>query len=364
MKTAPYKAPRLIQARHISYNIEAGRYIKRLEHLIYAKKNELNFSKGLTPLEAGQQFRAILSQFSDPWMLELDATNFDSNVTRELLKLEHWFYDACYRDIRLRKLLKRQLRNHCSTRQGLRYKVTATRMSGDVNTGFGNTLINYALLSHLCSYTKQKTHVLCNGDDSVLFFEGRPRLSAKFIRDFFARHNFPIKVGRPNNNPHTVEYCQNRYVLLDDGSPYMMPNLDRIQQRLGLTHKVSQIRCYERYLHDIYLCLKILFGPVSAVSNYFESLQQEQQDKLQITGDTFEKSNRSGMPTLKYHHPGLWAKMLRMQRHKPHMSALTSSILSAYPDIDVWLTRRPTRKRTAYAVAPLVAVNHYTKESA
>nr|AZS32318.1 RNA-dependent RNA polymerase [Crane fly tombus-like virus 1] len=101
MSTSKYKAPRLIQGRHPTFNLAYGRYIKPLEKSL---KIDRHFGKGNYD-DIGKKVHYFSKKYK--YYTEGDHTTFDSHVTREMLQLCHRFYSRCYKQNReLHKLCK------------------------------------------------------------------------------------------------------------------------------------------------------------------------------------------------------------------------------------------------------------------
>jgi hypothetical protein len=104
-----------------------------------------------------------------------DYSKFDSHVHTHVLELEH----AVWRAVSgmEMKLLDNQLIN--SGRTGhLRYTAVGTRMSGDRNTGGGNSVINILIFRVLKRVCEIDLEILCDGDDSIVWCarEDMPKL--------------------------------------------------------------------------------------------------------------------------------------------------------------------------------------------
>lgn len=154
----------MIQARDTSFNIMYGRFIKPLELRVtkYAK-NKKNFGKG----NYDEVARRIM-QHRNKWKYytEIDHKTFDAHVTVDMLKLTHRFYIHCYPDHEreLRLLANKTLTNKCRSRNNDKYVVKGTRMSGDVDTAFGNSLLNYGILKEALSMMNMRCDAIVNGD--------------------------------------------------------------------------------------------------------------------------------------------------------------------------------------------------------
>lgn len=250
MGTHKYKAPRMIQARHITFNIEYGRYIKPLEHFITKKHwNKTNFGKGDYD-ELGSRIHKLARKYK--YYTECDHSTFGAHVTKEHLRLTHKFYQSCYRhDATLRKLSAKTLRNNCISRQGDKYKVKGTRMSGDVDTSFGNSLINYAILKQLLVELSLDGDVIVNGDDSIIFSNSPIQISRAI--EILRTYNMETEIKSSVTNIHDVEFCRCKVILNDLGKYTMMINPKRLEDIYGMTYR--QVNSYVSYLVETAFCV-------------------------------------------------------------------------------------------------------------
>lgn len=216
-------APRLIQPRNPRYNVEVGRYLKPLEHVLYegiAKVfGDPTVMKGYNAREVGCILRAKWDSFRDPVAIGLDASRFDQHVRIPILQWEHSVYEACFvgaeRD-HLRWLLRGQLVNRGTVRTTdgrISYTVHGSRMSGDMNTALGNCLIMCALVHLLAKTRGVRIKLANNGDDCVVFCERREaqRLVGT-LPQFFTDYGFTMKVEDPVDVFERLEFCQARPV--------------------------------------------------------------------------------------------------------------------------------------------------------
>lgn len=129
MKISKYKAPRMIQARHISFNIQYGKYIKPLEQYVTKKhKLALHFGKG-TPNEIAERIYKLSNKWN--YKTEGDHSTFDAHITKEMLQLTHKYYQACFGgDSFLSKLSKRTINNTCKSRKEIDIKLKAHECPG------------------------------------------------------------------------------------------------------------------------------------------------------------------------------------------------------------------------------------------
>lgn len=168
------KAPRAIQFRTPMYNLMLASYLKPLEHNYYGFKDELGLrvvAKGLNNLERAQNIVDGAALFDKPCFVLCDHSKFDSHVNEHHLKFLHKLYHHTYRSQQLQTLLRYQIYNRGYTKGGIKYRVKATRMSGDFDTALGNTLLNHYILDVVFSGIRK--HIFLDGDDSVITLDAR-----------------------------------------------------------------------------------------------------------------------------------------------------------------------------------------------
>lgn len=150
LSSKPDPAPRVIQPRHPRYNVEVGRFIKKIEHAVYNNIADVwgdtTVLKGVNAHQQADLLRKKWDSFRRPVAIGLDASRFDQHVSTDALSWEHSIYlkyfSGSERAI-LKRLLSWQLVNTGRARASdgiIKYKVNGCRMSGDMNTGLGNCL--------------------------------------------------------------------------------------------------------------------------------------------------------------------------------------------------------------------------------
>jgi len=172
------KENRTIQYRDVCFNAALSVYLVPIERHIYSYLLNYDGSpvvmKTLSPPLRALLFEKSIRRYRDPVFIECDHSRFDAHVNVELLSLEHSVYLSAYRGAdkrRLRRILKMQRRNKGRTRGGIKYSVIGKRMSGDMNTALGNTIINYAILWSLVEDSRVVANLHLDGDDSVIIVE-------------------------------------------------------------------------------------------------------------------------------------------------------------------------------------------------
>lgn len=212
-------APRVIQPRTPRYNVEVGRYLKRLEKSVYrwiAKVyGEVTVLKGYNAHETGQLLREKWDRYKQPVAVGLDASRFDQHVSVQALRWEHSVYAKCFypgERAKLLRLLEWQITNRGIARASdghIRYRVEGCRMSGDMNTALGNCLLMSAMV---WAYLQEKgvaASLANNGDDCVVIMEKADL--ARFmdgLSDWFREMGFTMKIETPVYVFERIEFCQ------------------------------------------------------------------------------------------------------------------------------------------------------------
>jgi hypothetical protein len=222
------KADRAIQYRSVAYNAALARYLQPIEHALFNHTTYQGMrwcAKGLTHTERALQIIDMACEFRDPVFVLADHSTFDAHVNPSLLKLEHRLYKQQWAyNSELCSLLQQQVDNRGATKSGIRYKVKGTRMSGDVNTALGNSVVNMAMLGAWLD--KADARVLLDGDDSVVVMERDTlptlRELGGFMLDFGMVTTYEV-VDRITD----VEFCQQKPVLGPNG-PYLCPKPQKL----------------------------------------------------------------------------------------------------------------------------------------
>lgn len=167
------KTPRAIQYRGPRFNLCLAKYLLAFEekfYTAYSKPNphRIHTSKGLDPVRRAELMIALWQRQARPAALCMDASRFDAHVTKELLEYEHSCYKQAFGPVRfLEWMLKCQVVNVGKGVLGSSYKLVGGRMSGDVNTALGNTLIQLTVLRSIA--VGYDVDILAEGDDAVIF---------------------------------------------------------------------------------------------------------------------------------------------------------------------------------------------------
>nr|QNM37815.1 hypothetical protein [Thrips tabaci associated tombus-like virus 1] len=213
------KAPRAIQFRHPCFNLVFSKYTKPMEHEFYPKLTYGNLSgtravaKGLNNYERAELVLDKASYFDDPAYLLIDHSKFDSTINVDHLKSTHRKYNSCFHSAQLRKLLEAQLKCTGYTKSGIKYATRGTRMSGDADTGLGNTIVNLdCLWGFLYESGINKYDMLLDGDDSIVIVERADLV--KLRPDMFGKLGFDTKLDIVTDIAD-VEFCQCKIIFAE-----------------------------------------------------------------------------------------------------------------------------------------------------
>lgn len=224
--------PRVISPRSTRYNIEVGRYLRRIEESIFKSIGVLfghqTVIKGCDAVKSAKLLHEKWEMFSNPVAVGLDASRFDQHVSQAALKYEHSVYIECFAHShhrkKLSKLLSYQLENVCRgyTPNGkLKYKTDGGRMSGDMNTSLGNCLIMCSMIKAFLDERGITGQLANNGDDCVVFMEKQdlPKFQHE-LDEWFVAMGFNMVTETPVFNFEEIEFCQTKPVW--DGGKFIM----------------------------------------------------------------------------------------------------------------------------------------------
>lgn len=292
------KWPRLIQPRDPKFNLHVAQFTKPMEAYYYSRVGVhgvfKNFSslagrpwsrwigKGLNPQERGELFwqkyhgfKAVYGVF--PLVTGLDCTGFDAHVTEGQIKAEWAFYrrsfPAVYADdmYYLQHLMERA---H-GTIGSATYSITATRMSGDMHTGFGNSVLTCMMVCGALRGITKRFDLLDDGDDCLVLFhpdDGAFRVT-EALHAYFWLLGHELKVDPPSDDWRAVSWCQCKLVrVLYDGRESFMfvPDIRKSIGVLGSHVHMREPVTAQRYLEDVLYAYSVVYQPVSCFARMRE----------------------------------------------------------------------------------------------
>lgn len=213
--------PRMIQARGLRYNVELARYLRPIEHRIYKIRSHRGYrliAKGMNQQERAFEIKKIYESFARPVVFSMDASRWDKHVHRDVLRVEHEVYKGFCSDPHFMRLLRCQLRNHCSTRGGVRWVSEGRRMSGDMNTALGNCTLMVSMCFAAQEMTGIPFEIFDDGDDCLLFAEERfaDRLR-KELPEVYLHFGQELKLENEARALEDVVFCQAKPVKTSQG---------------------------------------------------------------------------------------------------------------------------------------------------
>lgn len=302
----PDPAPRVIQPRTPRYNVEVGRYVKRMEKVWCGAVDKVyghpTILKGMNARQVAETMHQKWSKLKRPVAVGLDASRFDQHVSVDALEWEHSVYvRSFYPQFRpkLKKLLGWQLRNRgfARARDGtVKYEVSGCRMSGDMNTGLGNCLLMSAMVWQYCQEVGIEPVLANNGDDCVVFLEEEHVTRFQTgLKEWFLQMGFTMKIEAPVRWFEEIEFCQSHPVRSGDGWVMCRDHLRAIAKDCVTVLPVKTERDAQRWLAAIGQCGGALADGVPVFAAFYTRLRS-----LGGVGD--------------WKHPALETGMARMAR--------------------------------------------------
>lgn len=278
-------APRVIQPRTPVYNVEVGRYVKRMEKVWCGAVGSIfghnTILKGLNAQQVAEVMHEKWSSLKRPVAVGLDASRFDQHVSVEALQWEHSVYErSFYPQYRgaLRKVLRWQLLNKGFGRTPdgvVKYQVEGCRMSGDMNTGLGNCLLMSAMVWQYCREVGVKPVLANNGDDCVVFLEEED--VCKFVgplQEWFTRMGFTMKVEAPVRCFEEIEFCQSHPVRRGEGWVMCRDHLRAIAKDCVTVLPIRGLAEAQKWVGAIGACGMALADGVPVFSAFYRRLQE------------------------------------------------------------------------------------------
>jgi len=196
--------PRLISGKHDEYLCETFPYwLWQKDNLARFRSGKFIYTSGMSGAEIG----AIFTEYvNNGWhVYEGDFSKFDGRQEKECLEAEISLYAATGCPPRLCDALRKQLKCRGNTRGGIRFSCSGKKASGVINTGFGNTLINFMLA---CAIIQVEFVIMALGDDNIVFT--RELLDVLRVIDLARQMGHKLEmIHRPD--PEFAEYCSNRF---------------------------------------------------------------------------------------------------------------------------------------------------------
>lgn len=263
------KAPRAIQYRSPEFNIVMAQYLVPIEEKLY-EFDEIGkgcrvFAKGRNMQQRAADIIEIYESFEDPVVVELDHSKFDSCINTHHLKTTHKLYLKLFRSKQLYHCLHKQLENKGMS-DNLRYKVTATRMSGDFDTALGNSFVNFLVLYAWMRKCDVEGHAYIDGDDSLIFVERKElhKLDFTLIKKYGFDSTWQIK------DLITAEFCQGHVIRSEP--PILVRNPYRILSHYNVCLKNYGATTWPKLMRGKALCEFMANQGVPYLMDFFRNM--------------------------------------------------------------------------------------------
>lgn len=280
------KIPRCIQPRSTRYHLELASFLKHEEHHIYGALARMFghdvVAKGKNVEQTAAMFENAFFAFNDPVAIGIDASKFDMHVTRRVLQLEHSVYLKMYEhdndiDV-LRKLLMWQLDNQgtAKTYDGiLKFTVSGTRFSGDINTSLGNVIIMCLLVYGFFRQRKLKNYRLIdNGDDAVIVLERKDAHHMKSFNSYANDIGFRIEIEQTVDKLEHVRFCQMAPIYSpNEHSQYTMVRepTNLFQKDIMSTHDLRRVSIRRKWMYAVGEGGLSMYGNIPCLRDFYYS---------------------------------------------------------------------------------------------
>lgn len=285
------KAPRAIQYRGSTYTAHLAKYCVPLEkHLgVYPLLDNYGWpilTKGRNAFQLGH---LVYNAFNvgRRFVHLIDHSAYDAHINLTHLAIERYVMNQVFNDDDLEALLKAQRKNVVYSKNGIKVKCTARRMSGDANTSLGGSIINYMMLRYLYP----DAIIFANGDDSIVYSNlDQPAYDFSDVG--------MVSVVSTVQDLESIEYCQMRPVIGSYGCA-MVKNPERVLNRKLLKLSKAPIQDWFRStgLGELYASP---YDPVSqSIAHMFLELAGD--GKVQWSLTTYQQREMGkGLPVIQW----------------------------------------------------------------
>lgn len=275
------KAPRIINPRSPRFNLRLGKYLKHAEKHFFKAVNKAygghtyaTVIKGMNNDVVAQVLLQKWKRFDSPVAIGLDASKFDMHVSVPALMYEHSFYQALFPGNKeLKWLLSQQLHNKGTARADdgvVKFSMTGTRCSGDLNTSLGNCLIMCALVWEYATERGVTVELANNGDDCVVFLDktNEPHFTDG-LESWFKTKGFSMAVEPTVDVFEQVEFCQARPVQLGTGWRMVRNVVSCLKKDPICLLSIPNQKVYEKWLYAVGECGGILCSGVPVLQHFY-----------------------------------------------------------------------------------------------
>lgn len=272
-KSDPTKAPRAIQGFSPRYNLLYQTYLLPIEqHFKNMGYSKQLMTKGMDQIKQAKFIKTISDDFDQPCYILADHSRYDSRQHVGWLEAEARYSQSFYPgDDQFQYLCEKQIGvNHGVSKQGTNYTVSGTRMSGVPNTSFGNSIINFAILSYWlnsCGITKYR--IVVNGDDSIILINAhdQSKLDPVKLSELGFGTTYDVV-----HELHDVSFCQTQPITTANGSIMVRTPSRVITRCLTCIDPGVDLRLLPHWYHSVGLCELSLNAGVPILQSFAKFL--------------------------------------------------------------------------------------------
>jgi hypothetical protein len=273
--------PRVIMGRSPRYNLELASFLKPIEHAVYPGLRGWGrqfythtrlIGKGLNPEQRAQLIRRKFLAAPDMVCMEIDGKSFESHFSVPVLAEEHLFYTMFNSCPRLKKLLRWQ-QEFVGRGEGIRYKVSGVRASGDFNTGLGNTLVMCCLVLASAKLLGTRFDFLADGDNAILFLRKADLdVWRRVLPEVFLSMGFEVTLEDPATEFEQIVFGQSKPCFAA-GRWTMVRDVYKVLSHAACGHQhFSEMKGGLRVLKSIGYCEAVLSRGVPVLQEYAHAL--------------------------------------------------------------------------------------------
>jgi hypothetical protein len=186
------------------------------------------------------------------YCVSLDASAFDASVRVWHLLGVHRVYKALIgKDPEFLWAMNETLVNTGLTAHGIWYKIIGNRMSGDMDTGIGNSLIAFLLVwTAVRRMGLRKWDLLCDGDDILVFTDVFVSRDEWIERGAELGFDWKVEGYWKRGDPlESIEFCRHRLVCV--AGVWRFVRGARALATFGVTHVHVGRKAHRRYMKGV-----------------------------------------------------------------------------------------------------------------
>jgi len=276
----PTKSPRFIMGRDPRFNLLYGLFTTPLEHA-FTKLPQV--AKGKNFKERGEAFQRLVGE----WYLENDFSKFEGSqrypvLCMELLLMKKLLNKAdfeVYSALWSEKLVKKGY-----TSNNIKFRFEQCRGSGDMDTGLGNTTLNYIAMKYfLIKNGIDENLFLVDGDDGVAKV---PRLMREF-KNTFLDFGFDAKLVI-REDYHDVEFCSSKFIQIQPGVYYQVQNLMKLLSNIQYLLDPRFVPAAAEYFASLGFMYQVVYRGIPLFHQLGNFLRGAVPEKFYVKPDSVE----------------------------------------------------------------------------